>query len=854
MMKRYKSFLTIILVLITNAIISNQTAPKHLPLFSSYQLDTKIKQTLYCGTKSLTSKVVLLTEKGNVLISINNGFTWNVIDEIIEKTGRGRIDKPDDKVGVVRKIIQSDNNRNVLFFLGTEEINWISNDCGVTLTAFNQGRPIEDLIFNPIDPRWIIATAFTQPEDEQELTYKELFYSTDGGYSWKFLIDFVVQVAWGSVDYNNVEYGVPKQRIIITRHQDESNIKENNLDLIYSDDYFMTPVIGLKLVENFVLAGDSLYVSKIELKEKENDVTVEKIINNKQGTNTLKQETIVNASSDKNKNKNKEITKLIVEHNRTLVLMYASIKHFTYHFEKAVFNSHPDLAHLHYNFLTISDTIVLNVNHYTEAGTVGDVYITNKQSKFFGHSIQHNVKQEVDGEIDFAHIAGINGTFIVNTIENNIESTSELKNYHSSKQEYSHYRIVTRITFNNGVSWHKLIPPSVDSNGQPYANCNENYRTQRCNLHLSGITNSRSEFISKKNAIGMILSNGNVGNNLNININLDSNGNNISENTQEINLFLSRDGGLSWKEIKKGEQVFNIGDHGGIIVVAPKHTPTTTISYSIDEGNTFVDSIVTPHPILVDKISVINDSLFFLIQGVNPNNGIGVVIATDFERVFERKCEGANFAGRETSDYELWTPHDLESGNVGYECLMGEKNTYIRRKPEKKCFNGMEFEIKTSSETCNCLETDFECDLGYKRYGNMGPCVKVFDHPLVNVKDSNGCVSVATRGYIKIPGNKCHGGVDLSPIVKNCDQNYDYEIVYLFVTFLIIAIAVVVSIYIRNFLKHERKSPVNNSDKYLELRNMELNRSQQKMHNTVNKGLNASSIVYNSESGSDSDE
>lgn len=36
-----------------------------------------------------------------------------------------------------------------------------------------------------------------------------------------------------------------------------------------------------------------------------------------------------------------------------------------------------------------------------------------------------------------------------------------------------------------------------------------------------------------------------------------------------MNTYSSRDGGLTWKEVKKGSHIYELGDHGGLIVMAP---------------------------------------------------------------------------------------------------------------------------------------------------------------------------------------------------------------------------------------------------------------------------------------------
>lgn len=35
-----------------------------------------------------------------------------------------------------------------------------------------------------------------------------------------------------------------------------------------------------------------------------------------------------------------------------------------------------------------------------------------------------------------------------------------------------------------------------------------------------------------------------------------------------MNTYLSRDGGLTWQEVMKGSYIYELGDHGGLIVMA----------------------------------------------------------------------------------------------------------------------------------------------------------------------------------------------------------------------------------------------------------------------------------------------
>lgn len=38
-----------------------------------------------------------------------------------------------------------------------------------------------------------------------------------------------------------------------------------------------------------------------------------------------------------------------------------------------------------------------------------------------------------------------------------------------------------------------------------------------------------------------------------------------------------------------------------------------------------------------------------------------------------------------------------------------------------------------------------------------------------------------TKGYRKIPGNKCEGGIDFNPDIVKCEHNNTFEIVFLLI-------------------------------------------------------------------------
>lgn len=115
--------------------------------------------------------------------------------------------------------------------------------------------------------------------------------------------------------------------------------------------------------------------------------------------------------------------------------------------------------------------------------------------------------------------------------------------------------------------------PTNDVDGKPIK-C---YLEDDCSLNLH-IYSSNGIFpppYSQDSAVGVMMGVGNVGRKLQ------------SHNIDKVSTYLSRDGGLTWAEVMRGSHIYEIGDHGGLIVMAPNLESTTEVVYSFNEGKTW---------------------------------------------------------------------------------------------------------------------------------------------------------------------------------------------------------------------------------------------------------------------------
>lgn len=161
----------------------------------------------------------------------------------------------------------------------------------------------------------------------------------------------------------------------------------------------------------------------------------------------------------------------------------------------------------------------------------------------------------------------------------------------------------TYITHNKGAKWELIQAPTITSKGVPI-NC---HIQEHCSLHLEIYSHISTlpPVYSTTSAVGIILATGNLGRRL------------TGPETNK-NLYISRDGGSKWRSVKPGQWIYEIGDHGALIVVAKKNEPTTDLEFSLDEGLTWEKVKISDHPIFVHNIIIEPKSVSqqFLVHGV----------------------------------------------------------------------------------------------------------------------------------------------------------------------------------------------------------------------------------------------
>uniref|UniRef100_A0A182RW24 Sortilin-related receptor n=1 Tax=Anopheles funestus TaxID=62324 RepID=A0A182RW24_ANOFN len=304
--------------------------------------------------------------------------------------------------------------------------------------------------------------------------------------------------------------------------------------------------------------------------------------------------------------------------------------------------------------------------------------------------------------------------------------------------------LMSVITFDHGTTWRTIKAPETDDEGA-LLNCGKD-----CSLHVTQKFSSlypvtRSVTImSSKTAPGVIMASGVVGKSL----------------KGHPGVYISRDAGLTWKQILKNYYFFNMGDHGGILVAVKyfkSKGETNEILYSTDEGERWHST-----PFIGNQLKVYGlmreaeaNGTIFTLFGSEQDEHRWLIIKLDLKNAFTANCT--------EDDYKYWTPGSY-SGDYFMPCVLGRQDTYQRRKPHANCHNGLGYERPIRQEVCECNSWDFECDYGFVRSGQKRSfCVRNktmthFDPYAVPKSCKPGAYYNRTRGYRKIEGDVCVDG------------------------------------------------------------------------------------------------
>lgn len=193
-----------------------------------------------------------------------------------------------------------------------------------------------------------------------------------------------------------------------------------------------------------------------------------------------------------------------------------------------------------------------------DQATIGTLFVSNSNGTFFVQSLKDTNRNEM-GFVDYERVYGIEGIGIANVVMNaaDVEGRGEPK------------QLKSLITFDDGSSWQPLRAPEVDSGGARVSCKPDDVDT--CSLHLHSVTNTHNfGRIFSSPAPGFVMGVGSIGNSL--------------LPYEESDTFLSTDGGITWKMIRRDAYKYEFGDSGSILVIVNDEEGVTKVRYSTDLG------------------------------------------------------------------------------------------------------------------------------------------------------------------------------------------------------------------------------------------------------------------------------
>lgn len=348
----------------------------------------------------------------------------------------------------------------------------------------------------------------------------------------------------------------------------------------------------------------------------------------------------------------------------------------------------PNFQVPHQSAYTVLDSstgaVFLHVTVETrENGEYGSIIKSNSNGTSYVLSIDR-VNRNKEGYVDFEKMLGLQGVAIANAVDN----IDELEKGKPKK-------LKTYITHNDGAQWSLIPAPQKDVLNHDYG-C-DSQSVEKCSLHLHGYTerDDPRHTYSSASAVGLMMGVGNVGEFLG--------------RKSEGDTFITRDGGMNWHSVKKGNYMWEYGNQGSIIVIVKKDVATKTLFFSRDEGDTWEEFVFADSEMNIFSISSVpsDTSRNFLLWGkeTKSDNQIATV-NLDFTGLTDKQCV-LNDDDPNADDYYIWEP--MHPNLKDDHCLFGQVTQYPRKRTDRDCYNNPRIrDWRHVAKDCQCTREDFE--------------------------------------------------------------------------------------------------------------------------------------------------
>uniref|UniRef100_A0A673YNI1 Sortilin 1b n=1 Tax=Salmo trutta TaxID=8032 RepID=A0A673YNI1_SALTR len=368
------------------------------------------------------------------------------------------------------------------------------------------------------------------------------------------------------------------------------------------------------------------------------------------------------------------------------------------------------------------DMVFMHVDEPGDTG-YGSIYVSDDRGTVYSKSLERHLYTTTGGDTDFTNVTSLRGVFITSILaeDGSVQSV---------------------VSFDQGGEWVPLQKPANTK-------CDSTAKDpDKCSLHIHAAYSTAMKLnvpmlpLSEPNAVGLIMAHGSVGDAISV---------------MKPDVFVSDDGGYTWLQALEGPHHYAILDSGGLLV-AVEHSAQLIkdIKFSTDEGQCWHVHQFTSDPIHFAGLASepgarsMNVSVWGYRDSLLSQYWVSVTV--DFRELLTRTCED--------QDYVQWLAHSDDISDPNDGCMLGYKEKLLRLRKASVCWNGRDYEVNKQPTPCPCTLDDFLCDFGYFRKENSSECV---EQPDLKGHILEFCLQgkeelLQTRGYRKIPGDKCEGG------------------------------------------------------------------------------------------------
>mmetsp|Transcript_105106 Transcript_105106/g.307137 ORF Transcript_105106/g.307137 Transcript_105106/m.307137 type:complete len:859 (-) Transcript_105106:22-2598(-) len=711
------------------------------------------------------SVVLLQTTQGHLQRSTDGGETWTDIRNKMNRSATPSIPGFFSPNAPIRRVFRSPGDANTVFAQGAGDDSFFSTDAGLTWERIDLQAKVQGFAFHSMRQRWALLSHWTKGclhIKSNEPCSHNLLLTKDLGKTFSLVCSHVVQFSWGKEQFKQSD------RVYFTHFRDKTSSQQRLTRWMFGIDFGYTDDFGHK-VETLIPEGNKFQLSY-------EYILVVKV------TNPSNQNVSLMISSDGASGFDPaKLPHRLWQHSFSL--LDASEGALVLHVNQGV-----DLGDIY-----ISDrggkqfTLSLSRNlrsaglcAFEKVMNLDGIYIANIFEKYAetGRTTKNEEPEDVEASSTGTQLDAMR-SLRYRRLEEAAAGEAKLGPLAPAAPEglaegaqaerlraeragragrpspgagprrltaASGDHVRTVISFDAGGAWSYLKPPKIDYHGKDIK-CDP----ANCWLHLHDFTEipNFAPVYSYRNAVGIIMANGNVGPYL-------------STKKEDANTYLSRDGGLTWSEVHKGSFIYEFGNHGGLLVMADMAKPTKEALFSWDEGSTWRNFQISDKPVRVNNVIIEPDAMAtkFLLYGDRDRVGIAKLI--DFSSVHKRTCHGAAAAGTSDSDYEKW--------NV--PCILGRQGVYTRRKQQSQCFNNETTERYRSRRPCACQQSSYECEIGFSRKVGSMDCH--LESPRFGLLPKSAAADCPANGqyrvkaYRKVPGDACQGGWEPKDVFFTC--------------------------------------------------------------------------------------